>query len=546
MKIFGKNWSFIIVLLAILIVVCEKIEGATTETCVPQYGFLPCTSGIWGTLFLVVVYQYLMSIGQGYIADGSNKFFGLLGPGIFGASLFHIFGNFPTLYIVLESRLSSDDTGAAASAAMGMSVLAGSAVMSLTLVWPSVIVFGSYDLADDNDDDTIITEVPEEEEPSFLAKLTAYGVTTDIETSYTARLLLISMIPFFILQLPKIINSDSVTRVIVIIALIISLSFFFAYIVYQIFQPWIQNRIFDYETQKFVKNKLLNLLSTKGKPNVQLIKDLYKGLDKNHDSKVTSAELKTLLLGIQVQADGQLSDDLVNRIMDQIDVTGDEIILEDEFVKVLKKWLQDARKSLSKNDYNPLSFFVKPVPAADEEQQQSLIPKTTTSTVTVVSSIWDYLEALAMIAVGIVIAVLIARPLIMNVANFATLANVPSFLIPYFVIPCAIGIPRLISTISSASQKTQRAASLTLSQIYSGVFMSNMSSLSTFLLTIYIKDVPWDVSAEVLVVFIICVALGIITSTRTVFPLWTGYVGYLFYPISILMLYLLTVVWGWS
>lgn len=76
--------------------------------------------------------------------------------------------------------------------------------------------------------------------------------------------------------------------------------------------------------------------------------------------------------------------------------------------------------------------------------------------------------------------------------------------------------------------------------------MSNMSSLSTFLLTVYIKDVPWDVSAEVLVVFVICVAVGIFTSTRTVFPLWTGFVGYLFYPIAILMLYLLTVVWDWS
>lgn len=87
---------------------------------------------------------------------------------------------------------------------------------------------------------------------------------------------------------------------------------------------------------------------------------LYKELDKNHDGKVTNAELKTLLLGIQVQADGEISQDLVDRIMDQLDVTGDDSIQEDEFVKVLTKWLKDARKSLSKNDYNPLSFFTKP------------------------------------------------------------------------------------------------------------------------------------------------------------------------------------------
>ncbi|KAJ0581661.1 hypothetical protein HanHA300_Chr04g0143621 [Helianthus annuus] len=76
--------------------------------------------------------------------------------------------------------------------------------------------------------------------------------------------------------------------------------------------------------------------------------------------------------------------------------------------------------------------------------------------------------------------------------------------------------------------------------------MSNMSSLTTFLLTVYIRDLPWDVSAEVLVVLIICGVMGVFTSTRIVFPLWTGYAGYLLYPISLLMLYLLTAVWGWS
>ncbi|MFS8015756.1 putative EF-hand domain pair protein CML [Helianthus anomalus] len=424
---------------------------------------------------------------------------------------------------------------------MGMSVLAGSAVMSLTLIWPSVIVFGSYDLADD-DDQTIEPQLPDEE-PSFQTKLTAYGLTTDSETSYTARLLLVSMIPFLFLQFPNIINSASVTRVLILIALVISLSFFVANIVYQIFQPWIQNRWFDYLRQKYVKNKLLKLLSTNGKANVKLIKELYKELDNNHDGKVTNAELKTLLLGIQVQADGELSQGLVDRIVDQLDVTGDEFIQEDEFVRVLTKWLQDARKSLSKNDYNPLSFFTKPQANADEEQQEALIPKETTNDAQ--GSVWDYLEALALVLIGIVVAVLIARPLIITIATFATEAHIPQFFIPYFVIPCMISLPRLLSIIASANQKTQRAASLTLSQIYSGMFMSSMSSLSTFLVTVYIKDVPWDVSAQVLVVFVICVVMGIFTSTRTVFPLWTGFVGYLFYPISILMLYLLTAVWGW-
>lgn len=73
--------------------------------------------------------------------------------------------------------------------------------------------------------------------------------------------------------------------------------------------------------------------------------------------------------------------------------------------------------------------------------------------------------------------------------------------------------------------------------------MSSMSSLTTFLLIVYIKDLSWDVSAQLLVVMIICVGMSVLTSTRKVYPLWTGYVIYLMYPISLLMLYMLTVVW---
>lgn len=78
-------------------------------------------------------------------------------------------------------------------------------------------------------------------------------------------------------------------------------------------------------------------------------------------------------------------------------------------------------------------------------------------------------------------------------------------------------------------------------QIYSGVAMSSMSTLTVFLLLVYIRDLPWDVSPQVFVVLIIGGGMAILTSIRTVYPLWMGYVVYLMYPISLLMLYLLTV-----
>lgn len=45
------------------------------------------------------------------------------------------------------SGLSSSSESAATQAAMGMAVNAGTAVMLLTLIWGSCIVFGSFDLS---------------------------------------------------------------------------------------------------------------------------------------------------------------------------------------------------------------------------------------------------------------------------------------------------------------------------------------------------------------------------------------------------------------
>lgn len=73
----------------------------TTVTCEPIYGFLPCTTTLWGQLFLLVVYEYLLSLSEEFISSGSNLFFQMFGTGIFGASLFHILGIIPQVMLVL-------------------------------------------------------------------------------------------------------------------------------------------------------------------------------------------------------------------------------------------------------------------------------------------------------------------------------------------------------------------------------------------------------------------------------------------------------------
>ncbi|PPS07083.1 hypothetical protein GOBAR_AA13542 [Gossypium barbadense] len=59
-----------------------------------------------------------------------------------------------------------------------------------------------------------------------------YSVKTDIETKYSASIMLFSMVPFLILQLAEILSSAIATRVIVLVSLITALALLISYCTY--------------------------------------------------------------------------------------------------------------------------------------------------------------------------------------------------------------------------------------------------------------------------------------------------------------------------
>lgn len=76
--------------------------------------------------------------------------------------------------------------------------------------------------------------------------------------------------------------------------------------------------------------------------------------------------------------------------------------------------------------------------------------------------------------------------------------------------------------------------------------MNNMVGLFVFLALVYIRDLTSDVSAEVLIVVVICLVTGLYTSFNTKFQFWTCIVAFALYPVSLLFMYFLTAVLGWA
>ncbi|KAL1537816.1 sodium/calcium exchanger NCL2-like [Salvia divinorum] len=508
----------------------EVVVGAA-ETCEPTYGFLPCSSNVWGLLFLVVVFEILLTFAGRYVGMGSEIFFRTIGPGIIGGSLFQFLGTIPQIVMILATVLSGSKEAAQQRATLGMGLVAGSTVMTLTLIWGVAVVLASYDLSSAPTIDKSGTQKTTPE---------GHGVVTDVETSYTARIMLIPLIPFLILLLAAAFSSSSVKRVFLLIALIVSVMLLFGFILYQAFRPWIQARRFEYLMSKYAKDKLLRLLSRNGRPDATKIQRLFSQIDRDRSTSVSAAELRVLLLGVRMDEGDFSTDRDVENILESFDTTGDGRINREEFVVGMTKLLNElAKERLNR---------IKKSRSSNDPLQQGLLddsdsPNESTSRRDLITWL-NYLKALSLVIFGIALMLSFAEPLITTVVGFATAANLPNFSVSYFAIPLAMNYRVAVQAFTSSRTKTQNSISLTLSALYSGVYMNNVVSLIVFLAPVYALNLSTDVFVEVLVVIVMNTVMVALTGFRTSFPRWLGYVVVLLYPVTLAATYLLTDVLG--
>lgn len=525
-------------------------EDDDTIICKPAYSFLPCTDRMWGHVFLIVVYEYLLSMASAYNSTGTELFFTMFGTGIFGASFFQILGMIPRAILVFVSGLSGSKENIQSSAAMGMGLVAGSVMMSLTLIWGSVVIFGSHDISNtsDDDDDDDSDEQDDQEEGKTPINLLDYGVTTDKDTKYTARIMLSTLVPFLILEFSKFFHSRWLSRGVVIFSFVLSLVYLIVYCTYQVFQPWIQDKRLEFLMYQYVQKHLLQkLLTSNGKPDKAKIKTLFKRIDKNGDKALSPEEIELFIMGMNIDRVGLDESDFAAKIMGEFDISGDGKICEAEFVHGLMRWVKKANKDFGNKqtqDENRVQYMVAaPAPTGDHE---NLIERRKQEIKSRLDLMWNYCKAAFLIILGTAMTLFLGSPLMQSIQAFADGAGIPSFLVSYSIVPLALNYKSAISSIKTALEKTEKALSLTFCEIYGGVFLNNMMGLTVFLMLIILRDLIWDVSAEVLVVFVVCTTVGLLASLSTRIPLIFGIFAYLLYPLSLVLLFVLTGFLGWK
>ncbi|EYU44996.1 hypothetical protein MIMGU_mgv1a025835mg [Erythranthe guttata] len=641
-----------------------------------MYGFLPCSKSIWGHVFLIVVYEYLLFHGESYVAAGGERIFKILGPGVFGACAFQIIGAFPEALILLVSGLLNNKEVAQECVLTGVGLLAGSSILLLTLVWGTCVILGSQHFPNSSQSSDSTNQNPIQN--FFLSLWPGYGVVTDSWTGYTAWIMLISAIPFTIIQFPVLFDlSYFWERIFVVVALLVSVTFLLSYFFYQLFQPWIQGRqllylkhghlvvdilkhvqnhtnetlfsddgapdlsvirrIFkvtdrdgdetidaselkgflqeikfrkmysdkDKATQDMMKefdvddNKKINinefvkgmekwveetkkdsgetyrldevlrpwmekkreereimknivpeilehlqssthgsLLTEDGTPDIPAIKRLFKDIDHDKDDLISYSELRDLMMDIKFGSIPHDIDEAASKMMEELDISGDKLINEDEFVTGLSNWLNaisinqtpKPEQINEESDYHNHFLFIITTMQQNWEETDKLVESKFVD-----KSPFAWIKAISLLVLGIVMLGLLAEPLIHSVQSLSKAASIPSFFIAFIFVPLATNARITISAIGEVRRKKLNITSLTFSEIYGTVLMNNLLGFSVLLSLIYFRGFSWDFSVEVLMVLIVCAVMGCLASFSTVFPVWTAVFACMLYPLSLVL-----------
>lgn len=96
---------------------------------------------------------------------------------------------------------------------------------------------------------------------------------------------------------------------------------------------------------------------------------------------------------------------------------------------------------------------------------------------------WAFNKSIFQVILGISMLTLCSKPLVNNIEKLSKAIGMPSFLIPFVIVPLALNARMTIAAIFPASQKCSKTASLTFSEVGNSLFGQ------TFKIIFFIKSI---------------------------------------------------------
>mmetsp|Transcript_52323 Transcript_52323/g.77465 ORF Transcript_52323/g.77465 Transcript_52323/m.77465 type:complete len:549 (+) Transcript_52323:83-1729(+) len=526
--------------------------------------------GSTGLAWLLFTYGYVLYQASNLISEGSDLL--MLVPslaGFVGGTVLPLLGAIPDGAILFFSGMGSIED-AQETLAVGVGALAGSTIMLLTVPWALSVIAGRVDLAGEFNIPTYLQKPKLSQTGLFLTQKA--GVTITSEVRVGALIMMITTLPYILIQIPTMIMKSHEADLVVgqhdwsLAGFVICLVGFFSYL-------WNQLRTSrkGFETLKriaILKHKIsegycslsgaMHHLVESGKHPVapegasyqkvengtydmsddvkfimkETLRDSYRRYDRNDDGTLDKREVFEILRDLNEKVDDKRVDD----VFEMFDNDRNGTIDFEEFIQVI--WhvmlekecrgealnIEQLDNDCGATDKTPddeceesedeLPHGIASMPA---DEQQQAIKKT----------------AFVMLFFGTALVVIFSDPMVDVLQEVASRAKISPFYVSFVLAPLASNASEVIASMYYAQKKTRKSITVSLTALEGAASMNNTFCLSILLGLIHFRGLVWQFTAETIAIVFVQFAVGCSVLSAKHMSVQVATVLVLLFPLSI-------------
>jgi len=543
--------------------------------------------GTTGLIWLFFSYGYALYVASNYISDGSDLL--LLVPsmaGLVGSVVLPLLGAVPDAAIMLFSGLG-DISEAQETLSVGVGALAGSTIMLLTVPWFLSVFAGRVDLRGPQKNPNYTGKPKLTSGIAITQTLLHTGIGITDEVRHGALIMMITTIPYFLIQVPAIFMDGLVEEVAgrekywALSGLVICLTGFVAYMILQLRSS--SNNMektkriaimkkFLHEGEVSLSGALVGALDGDDMPTVgsaegrtiyqsivefralevpetikstlkEILRDPFNKYDEDRNGTLDRSEVKTLLRDFHET----ISDDEFEVMFYKSDKDGDGTIDFDEFISICYTFITmqqnqrmrielaqqyDLENPLHKS--NNISHKVMNSMFSEEDEEEEDIPEDIVDLEPEEQQAIIKKRAIFYLTIGTVVVLAFSDPMVDVMQQIGKRLNLAPFYVAFVLAPIAANISEVIASLFYAKKKTRKTISISLTALEGAACMNNTFCLSIFMGLIYFRGLAWQYTAETISIVVVQLIIGLLVQ-RKIMTTFDAFLVLLIFPLSIVL-----------
>lgn len=554
----------------------------------------PAEVGATGLLWLLLSYGYVLYMASNLISEGSDLL--LLVPslaGLVGGVVLPLLGAVPDGAIMLFSGLGDLET-AQETLSVGVGALAGSTIMLLTVPWAMSVYYGRVDFCGE-DMTPNYKKSPKLTNDGSCSGLAYSGVALTPDINHGARLMMMTTLPYFLIQVPAFfLHGDRQTvsdgeKYWALTGFIVCVIFFVYYLSIQL---KMSNEGADKlrrmaVTKEAMKKGAISLsgalagqvsklekAQTVGSTNglrgeseglipirsedsssidgpapevAQYLKgilgEVFLSYDQDGNGQLSQKEFTIFLTDFHEN----ISSSHVNEVFSFYDTDSSGTIDFDEFIAACYTIIKQAtapecaKRSYTRQTSSRISVTVGNRilndDGADDEEKED-VPEEFTDLSPEEQQRAIKRRAFFMLTIGTGLVLLFSDPMVEVLSETANRVGVPAFYVSFILAPLASNASEVIASTYYAQKKTSKSITVSLTALEGAASMNNTFCLSIFMALIYFRGLAWQYSAETISIILVQFGMGLWALREKMSALAGMFVLALF-PLSVLLVALL-------